>query len=115
MHGDSWSLDNQWLNEFSDAFDCGTHRLIREISIDAQPDCVVLEGWARNFYAVQLAIHTTQIFSRSRPRFPQITLLLRVDGPMMEFNIAHRGESRKDATVSTPPNACRHELTLAPV
>ncbi|QEF97850.1 hypothetical protein Mal15_18960 [Stieleria maiorica] len=59
MHSDSWSLDNQWLNDFSEAFTRGTHRLIRRITIDGHPNRVVLEGCARSYYAVQLAIHAT--------------------------------------------------------
>lgn len=87
MLNETWNLDNQWLNDFSETLVRDTHRLIRELSIDAESDCVVVRCRARSYYAVQLAIHATQTFTQTRPRFAETVLLLSVGGRAFELNV----------------------------
>ncbi|PAY16120.1 hypothetical protein CKO51_28365 [Rhodopirellula sp. SM50] len=115
MQHDTWHLDNQWLNDFSETLVRDTHRLINELSIEVESDCVVVRGDARSYYSVQLAIHAAQTFGQVRPRFAETILLLSVGGQSLELNVTHATEPTHDAEVSTGRNARRRELTLAPV
>ena len=55
MRHNLWNLDNEWLNEFAEAFLRDTHRLVRDVAIDTDTDRVVVSGNARSYYAVQLS------------------------------------------------------------
>ena len=115
MHHDTWHLDNQWLNDFSETLVRDTHRLINELSIEVESDCVVVRGHARSYYPVQLAIHATQTFGQTRPRFAETLLLLVIDGRSLELNVTHPIEPTQEAEVSTRRIDRRRELTLASV
>ncbi len=113
MRNDQWSLKNEWLNEFAEAFVRDKHRLVRDVVIESEEDCVVVCGRARPYYAVQLAIHSVQNFNRERTLFPMTRLTLNVhDGPL-ELRLKHRVHQVQGADASTQMNIRRRELTVA--
>lgn len=113
MQRETWDLDNKWLNDFSESFVHGTQRLIRNISIDIDSNSVVVRGGARSYYAVQLAIHATRMFSQERPRFAETVLLLSVDDRPLELNLTHTVKRKRNLKVSTGSNERHPKLTFA--
>ena len=80
MRSDFWSLENEWLNEFSEALVRDTHRRVRDIAIEAEGDCLFVCASARSYYAVQLAIHCAQTFNRKCSWFPTTRLSITSNG-----------------------------------
>lgn len=113
MRSDYWSLENEWLNEFTEALVRETHRRVRDIAIDGEAGCLVVCGSARSYYAVQLAIHCVKTFNRKRSWFPTTRLLIDVDGHPIELRFAHSVRRANVIRPSTQSNNRTRELTLA--
>ena len=113
MRNDLWNLENEWLNEFAEAFVRDTHRLVRDVAIDTEEDCVVIRGCARSYYAAQLAIRCVQTLHRDRSLLPLTRLSLKVNDNPIELHFTHTGHPMQVADASTQMTNRRRELTLA--
>lgn len=109
----NWELENEWLNAFAGAFVHDTRRMVRDLGIEVDEGCVVVCGSARNYYAVQLAIHCVQTFNRGRSPFAMTQLTLEVDDHALMLSILHQAEPVQVPDASTKTMARLRELTFA--
>ncbi len=110
---ENWELENEWLNAFAGTFVRDTRRLVRDVGIEAEEDCVVVCGRARNYYAVQLAIHCVQTFNRDRSPFAMTQLSLEVDDHLLELSISHQLDRALVVEAPRKTSDRRRELMLA--
>ncbi len=89
MRNDQWSLKNEWLNRFADAFVRETHRLVQDVTIETEENCVVISGRSRSYYATQLAIHCIQTFNHEHSLLPMTRLSLKVNDNSLELCLTH--------------------------
>lgn len=108
-----WSSKNEWLNTFAVAFTKGTRRMLCDVVIEADDDCVVICGSARSYYAVQLAIHCVQTYGRVCPPFAMTRLSLEVEDHSLELSISHRFSRERVGKASARRPDTRRELTFA--
>ena len=115
-----WNLENRGLKAFSETFVKDTHRMVADVAIDAEEDCVVVYGRTRSYYAVQLAIRCVQSFNRGNLPFPITRLSLEVNDHSLELRIVHPLDGAQVAEASpiegagfgTRVKACRLAVAL---
>lgn len=108
-----WNSENEWLNAFAETFAKGTRRMVRDVVIEADDDCVVICGRTRSYYAVQLAIHCVQTFNRACPHFAMTRLSLEVEDHSLELSISHQFNRAHIGKASSRTPGTRRELTFA--
>lgn len=108
-----WNSENEWLNAFAESFVQDTRRMVCDVVIEADNDCVVICGRTRSYYAAQLAIHCVQTFNRACPLFAMTRLSLEVDDHSLELSISHQLDRVRVGKVSPKTPDTRRELTFA--
>lgn len=93
-----WSLESEWLNAFTENLLRDTRRMLCNIAIEVENDCVVVCGRARSYYAAQLAIHCVQNLNHDRSWFATTRLSLEVGDHSLELRISEMIEKRYESS-----------------
>ena len=110
---DHWGPDNQTIKAFHTEICRGTHGLIQELLLHLRDeDCLVVQGRARNYYGVQLAIHTIRQFGEENLWFPHTQLFLTIHDRRLDLLISHPGNALLAASSSPCDVTCRPRLTV---
>ncbi|QDT34772.1 hypothetical protein [Thalassoglobus polymorphus] len=113
MSLDQWSDRNELLNSFGRTIHHETNGLVRGVTLDLADDCMIVQGNARSYYGIQLAIQALKQLGSKQRLFSETQLQLQVEGNPVSFSIAHPQPEQTGEPASTPGDRGHSELTDA--